>query len=80
MRAIRLTVSDISSGNETRTHRRTVTRPDMVMTISPAPTLWAEDKKGNLTYMRQLYAIKLGLCRHTLSPLTLIKIAQDHHL
>ena len=36
MKAIRLTVSDILSRNETRTHRRTATRPDMVMTISPA--------------------------------------------
>ena len=48
MKAILLTISEISSGNETRTHRLTAVRPDMVMTISPAPTSWAEDKNGQL--------------------------------
>ena len=49
MKAIRLTVSEISSGNETRMHGQTAAQPygRMVMTISP-PLLhgrWAGDKK-----------------------------------
>ena len=35
MKAIRLAVSEISSGNETRTHRRTDAQPNMLMTIPP---------------------------------------------
>ena len=44
MKAIRLTVSEISSGNETWSQGHPAARPDMVMTISPAPTSWAGDK------------------------------------
>ena len=51
MKAIQLTVSEILSGNKTWTHRRIAARPDMVMTISPAPTSWAGDKIGYLDYL-----------------------------
>ena len=42
MKAIRLMVSEISSGNETQTHRRTGRYGD---DNTPRPTSWAGDKK-----------------------------------
>ena len=48
MKAIQLTVSEISSGNETQTHGRTDARLH-----GPAPTSWEGDKKGNLDFFKQ---------------------------
>ena len=43
---------------DARMHRRTDARPDMVMTISPAPTSWAVDKNE----MNRAYG---NFCAHT---------------
>ena len=57
MKANRITVSEISPGNET-----TDARPEMVMTVSLAPTSWAGDKQvgflktilSNLSKIREI--------------------------
>ena len=62
MKAIRLMVSDISSGSETRTHRRTDARRTTRYDDDniPAPTSWAGDKKEHIRGILQFQAQALS--------------------